>query len=136
MLTFVPDGLEGSHIVSLGVAGALSKEYSADQRAFLPMLAKLLKSSAPDQVQLIETGLFKKTLKGLVVEDGENRLTLEDPGRGPLQASFTRVVRGIALKTQTLSMEEWLAMLSDTLEHAASVNAESRAALAEMLGLN
>lgn len=92
-------------------------------------------SSTPESVELIETGLFKKSLRGVVLNEGENRLTLEDSGRGGLQASYTRVVRGIALKTEKLTVEEWVTMVSELLEERAKENNAARNALANALGL-
>ncbi len=132
----MPEGLEGSDVIGMGVAAALGRQYAQEQREFLPMMARILKDSMPESVELIETGLFKKSLRGLIVHHEGNRLTLEDPGRGPLQASFTRVVRGIALKTEPLSIEEWLAAVSACLEKMAAENAAARAALARTLGLD
>jgi hypothetical protein len=122
-------------MIGLGVAGALAKQYADDQHEFLPLIARVLKDAMPDGVEIVETGLFKKTLKSVAVIHGENRLKLEDVGRGPLQASFTRVVRGIALKTEPLTVEEWLAGVSEALEHAAKSNEKARMALARTLDL-
>jgi hypothetical protein len=119
----------------MGIAGALAQQYAADQRDFLPMLAKLLKDALPGEVQLVETGVFKRSIRGVVLTHGESRLTLLDPGGGCLEASHTKVVRGIALKTDRLSVEEWLAMVSETLEESAKQNANARSAMAKSLGL-
>jgi len=119
----------------MGVAGALAQQYMTDQREFLPMLARLLKSVMPSSVQTIETGLFKKTIKGLTLTQGENRLSLVESGSGGLEASHTRVVRGIALKTESITVEEWLTMVSESLEESAQKNAQARAAMARLLGL-
>jgi hypothetical protein len=127
--------MESSDIVSMGVAGALAQEYAKDQREFLPMLAHLLKDALPGEVQLIETGLFKKTIKGIVLIHGDSRMTLQDNGRGAPEASHTKVVRGIALKTDVLTIEEWLTMVSETLEESARSSASARAAMARTLGL-
>jgi hypothetical protein len=127
--------MESSDVVSMGVAGALAQQYATDQREFLPMLAHLLKDALQGEVQLIETGLFKKTIRGVVLTHGDSRLTLEDTGRGSPEASHTKVVRGIALKTDRLSIEEWLTMVAETLEESARSNAKARAAMAKTLGL-
>src|SRR5580704_11824635 len=114
----MPDGMDSTDALSMGVAGALAQQYAADQRDFLPLLAHLLKESMPGEVQLLETGIFKKKIRGVVLTHGESRLTLEDPGSGVLEAGHTKVVRGIALKTDRLTVEEWLAMASELLEEA------------------
>ena len=131
----VPEGSESFDVISMGVAGALSQQYAADQRDFLPLLARLLKDALPSEVQLIESGFFKKTLRGVVLTHGESRFTLEDPGQGALEASHTRVVRGIALKTDRLSIEEWLELVSQMLEESAKTSANARSAMAKTLGL-
>jgi hypothetical protein len=132
----VPDGFDGSDVIGMGVAAALGRQYAQEQREFLPMMARILKDSMPESVELIEAGLFKKTLRGVVVNHEGNRYKLEDPGKGPLQASFIRVVKGIALKTETLTIQEWLAAVSEVLERTAVENASARAALARTLGLD
>ncbi|HWD39255.1 MAG TPA: hypothetical protein VG944_10430 [Fimbriimonas sp.] len=131
----VPDGFETTDMIGMGVAGALAKQYSDEQRDFLPLIAGVLKSSLPNEVELVEKGLFKKTLVGVSVNHGENRLKLEDTGRGSLEASFTRVVRGIALKTEIVTVQEWLVLVAEAIEDAVKNNASARAALAQTLNL-
>jgi hypothetical protein len=132
----VPEGFDASDVMGMGVAAALAHQYATEQRDFLPLLARVLKDAMPNQVVLVETGFFKKTLKGISVTCGENRMVLEDTGVGPLQASFIRIVRGIALKTEMVSVEEWLTMIGEILEQQASQNQAAHASLAKALGLN
>lgn len=129
------DDLEGQGWARLGVAAALSREYANDSKAFLGFLANLLKSAMPDETEIRTRGLFKKTVEGVVLDLGERRYVIEDPGRGPLAASRVQVVRGIALKTESISVEECLAELEATLTIRAGENAKARAALGQMLGL-
>jgi hypothetical protein len=132
----VSDPFETSGAIGLGVSAALAQQYAQDQREFLPLIASVLKNAIPNDVEIIETGLFKKTIKGVAVRQGENRLVLEDIGHGSLQASFTRVVRGIALKTESVSVEEWVALIGEALEKSAKENLAARNALAKRLGLD
>ena len=129
------DPFETSGAIGLGVSAALAQEYAQDQREFLPLIASVLKSALPNDVEVLEQGLFKKTIRGVSVRQGENKLLLEDVGRGSLQASFTRVVRGIALKTESISVEEWVALVGEALEKSAKDNLAARNALAARLGL-
>jgi len=131
----VADPFETSGAIGLGVSAALAQEYAQDQREFLPLIASVLKSALPNDVEVLEQGLFKKTIRGVSVRQGENKLLLEDVGRGSLQASFTRVVRGIALKTESISVEEWVALVGEALEKSAKDNLAARNALAARLGL-
>jgi len=80
-------------------------------------------------------GFFaKKTLHKVIVMLGENRYTLEDPGRGPLLASRTRIVRGIALKTESIPVETWVQELGAALDERARSSATAREALARLIG--
>jgi hypothetical protein len=45
-------------------------------------------------------------------------------------------VRGIALKTEKLTVEEWLTMVGDVLEQAAKESEAARRSLAKTLGLD
>ena len=130
------DPFETTGAIGLGVSAALAQEYQKDQREFLPLIASVLKSSLPNEVDIIETGLFKKTVRGVAVRQGENKLVLEDTGHGALQATFTRVVRGIALKSESLTVQEWVALVGDALEKSAKDNLAARNALASRLGLD
>ena len=127
--------LEGQGWARLGVAAALGREYAADGRAFLPFLVQLLEGAMPGETQVRTQGFFKKTVVGVSVDFGGIRYVVEDPGRGGLSATRTQVVRGIALKTEPVPMAELLADLEAALEARAAENAQARAALAQMLGL-
>ena len=122
--------------MTLGVTAELTKRYVEDQRAFLPLLATMLTSALPEETTLEHRGgLFgKKTLERIEVELGEHRYRLEDPGRGPLRTTRVHVVRGIALKTEQLPVEEWVAELGTAIEERAQRSAAAREALAKLIG--
>jgi hypothetical protein len=119
-----------------GVAGELIKRHGEDQRAFLQALAQLFQAALPDATTIEQRGgwFAKKTLHRLTVDLGEQRYTLEDPGSGPLQAFRTRVVRGIALRTEAIPIDEWVGELGAALEASARTSAAVREALAKMTG--
>ncbi len=130
------DDFEQQEWVKFGVAATLSKQYAADQRDFLELLAKMLESALPDETEIGRRGgLFsKKTVSRVAVALGENRYTLEDPGRGPLRATRTHIVRGIALKTEEIAVQDWLAELGAALDERARTSAQAREALARLVG--
>lgn len=130
------DEFEQQEWLKFGVAATLSKQYAADQRAFLELLAAMLDSALPDEAEVVKRGgLFsKKTIAKVIVNFGDYRYTLEDPGRGPLQASRTRIVRGIALKTESIPVEDWLDELSANLDERVRTNSTARAALERLIG--
>lgn len=129
------DDLEGQGWARLGVAAALGREYASDSKTFLEFLAQLLKGAMPEETEIRTRGLFKKSIEAVQLDLGGRRYAIEDPGKGPLVASRIQVVRGIALKTESISVQECLAELESALETRASENARARAALGQMLGL-
>ena len=130
------DEFEQQEWMKFGVAATLSKQYAADQRVFLELLAAMLDGALPDEAEVVKRGgLFsKKTVAKVIVTFGEFRYTLEDTGHGPLQAWRTRIVRGIALKTESIPVETWLAEMSANLDERAQTSAAAREALARMVG--
>jgi hypothetical protein len=126
------DEFEQRDWVKLGVAATLSRQYAADQRAFLERLAEMLESALPDETEIGRRGgLFaRKVARRGVVTLSENRYALEDTGGGTLRATRTHLVRGIALKTVGLPVEEWLAELGALLDERARTSAAARHALA------
>jgi hypothetical protein len=73
-------------------------------------LATMLENAMPGEVELKKHGgLFsKKTLQSVSVTLEDFRYTLEDLGHGPLLAMRTKIVRGIALKTEEMTISDWL----------------------------
>ena len=130
------DAFEQQDWVKFGVAATLSKQYAADQRQFLELLAQMLERALPDETQIERKGgLFsKKTLHCVSVLLGGSRYDLEDPGRGPLIAKRVQIVRGIALKTEQIPVESWLAEMGSALDERAKSSAAAREALANMVG--
>lgn len=120
----------------MGVASALAKEFTADQKRFLALLSQLLQHSFPSETKIQTRGIFTKSIVSVEVTLGEYRYRIEDVGSGPLQASTTRVVRGIALKTDPISMDECLDKISSTVEERARQSATDRVAMARLLGLD
>ncbi len=128
------DDFEEQEWVKFGVAAALSQQYAADQRSFLETLVTLLESAMKDESEIVRRGGFfsKKTVQRILLTLGEDRYTLEDTGRGPLQATRARVVRGIALKTEPISVDEWVTALSAHIDERAKTNQAARDALARL----
>ena len=132
----MPDSFEDQAWVQMGVATALAKEFESDQRPFLQLLAKTLEQALPGEAEIKTEGWFKnKTVVAIAVTLGDLKYTVLDPGRGPLQATRAKIVRGIALKTETVSVEECLQGIGEGLEERAKQSAGARNALAAMLGL-
>ncbi len=132
----MPDAFEDQEWFRFGSAAALSKQYAADQRQFLELLAQMLERALPDETTIERKGgLFsKKTIHIVRVQFAGNRYDLEDPGRGPLIARRVQIVRGIALKTEQIGVDEWLAELGANLDERARSSQVAREALERMVG--
>src|ERR1051326_1330517 len=124
------------NFIQFGVAATLLRQYAAEQRDFLAMLASLLQRVVPEATEVHRRGgwFAQKTIQGGTVPLGENRYTLEDTGHGSLQASCTRIVRGIALKTERITVQDWLQALGAFLDECARTSAAARDALARFVG--
>jgi hypothetical protein len=118
---------------SLGVAGALLQRYQQDQQALLDQLAVFLESTLPHQTSVRRTlGVVgPRRTTGLSLEIGGMRYELAD-AHG-LQASRTRVVRGVAVRTEALPVEAWLTDMSAALSVELERTASGRAALERLL---
>jgi hypothetical protein len=117
-----------------GVAANLSRHYQNDAREFFQLLVLLLEGALPDATQIERRGALwgKKRAFRVTVELDDYEYALEDAARG-LQATRRHVVRGIALKTETLPVSEWIAELGAALEKRAQANQQAHDALAQWL---
>ena len=118
-----------------GVASELARQYEKEGADFFQSLAVLLETMLPEMAQIEKRGgLFsKKKPFRITIPEGENRLILEVAEAGVLRATHKRIVKGIALKTEEVSMQQWLEELSETLESRAQNSASAREALSRFV---
>ncbi len=96
----------------------------------------MLEGALPDATHIERGGAFWKRsrpVRRLTVTLGEHEFLLEKPDNAPLSASVRRRVRGIALKTETVAMANWIARLSAALSERAQQSREAREALESWL---
>ena len=108
---------------------------AGDTKSFLEVLATKLGNALPTRTAIErESHLFsrEKPVKSISIELGEFRYQIGHQ-HGALAAQRTRVVRGIALKTDALGVDDWLDSLSQGLTELAQQSAQDRAALLRML---
>lgn len=129
--------LENDPLVQIGVAGALSRELQQDHELFIQSLARALQTAFPNEAELRYEGGFlsKKRLAGVSIKLGDDVYSLTKPARGQLESNRTHVVRGIALKTEPLPMDQWLHEVSAQIEARVGKDTSARSALAAALGL-
>jgi hypothetical protein len=120
---------------SLGVAGALLVRYQQDQQALLEELATFLESTLPKQTSIRRTfGVIgPRRTTGLSVQIGGTRYELTHANRSGLEAGRTRVVRGVAVRTEPMRVELWLQELSADLANELERTGGGRAALERLL---
>jgi hypothetical protein len=109
---------------------------AADAHLFLQALDAKLEGALPGQVTVERHGgLFSRAhpVKTIALELGEHRYRIAEAGHGRPRAQRTRVVRGIALKTDELSVEEWLSSLAHELSDLAQSSERAREALERLL---
>jgi hypothetical protein len=129
-LTQFSDGL-GFEVLASSLRADLT-----DTHAFLGALAEKLGGALPQQCQIERKGgLFskEKAVQKISVELGEHRYFIEKASHGGLHAGRIKVVRGIALKTEELPVEQWIDDLSRGLTAFAARSAQARAALDRLL---
>jgi len=117
------------------LASSLRADLS-DTKLFLSALAEKLSGALPAQTQVERKGsLFskEKPVHRVSVELGEHRYIIEHGGHGGLRASRSKVVRGIALKTDELPVDSWIDELSRDLSSHAARNSQARMALERLL---
>ncbi len=109
---------------------------STDIRAFLEALAVKLEGSLPgNTIVTRHNSLFsrERPVKEVVVSLGEYQYRIGRERQGPLVARRAKVVRGIVLKTEQISVDQWIEELSEALAQMAGQSAQARAALERFL---
>ena len=107
-----------------------------DLKTFLDALAIKLEGSLPDHTKVTrQGGVFsrERSVKEIVVTLGENRYRIGREKQGFLIAVREHMVRGIVLKTEQTTVDQWIDELSGALAQLASHSAQSRAALERFL---
>jgi hypothetical protein len=119
----------------LDLLAASLRADAGDLDAFVAALAVKLEGALPDQVEVERGGsLFggRKRVRRIEVTLGDQRYEAE-PDHGRVTCRRRSVVRGIALKTQELDLDAWIAALSQDLVEEADRSERGRQALARLL---
>ncbi|HET8843779.1 MAG TPA: hypothetical protein VFN35_20110 [Ktedonobacteraceae bacterium] len=107
-----------------------------DLRAYLEVLATKLSGALPHQTTVTrQNKLFSREhpVQEISVTLGDYQYRISQGQRGILLLARARVVRGIVLKTDQLSMEQWITELAMGLSLEASQSAQARIALERFL---
>ncbi len=117
------------------LAAALRAD-SGDLSTFLEVVAGKFEAALPGRTKVERDGggmlRRRRQVKRVSLELGELRFELAQSG-GSVVARCTRVVRGIALKTEMLNLETWLVELARALSTQARASSQDRVALERLL---
>jgi hypothetical protein len=94
-------------------------------------LLKTFRETLPAETTVTESGLLFKKVTGFDVALGDFTYRLTRNG-DKLLAHRIATVRGITLKTETMSLEAWIAALAEMLAEMASQSAAARDAFARI----
>jgi hypothetical protein len=121
---------------TLGVSGALLTRFRRDQQALLEELATFMQGTLPGQTEVRRTlgVLGPKHTTSLSVELNGLRYVLERGRRETLDARRTRVVRDVAVRTESLPLEVWLDELGSALSTELERTTTGRNALSKLMG--
>ena len=109
---------------------------ATDTAAFLEALATKLDGALPQRTQVERGGgLFSHNhpVRRLAVRLGEWEYALAAQPGGSLEASRTHAVRGITLKSEPLSLDQWITELSADLAELARTSLQDQMALRRLL---
>ena len=115
------------------LANALHAEFQSIE-TFLEHLAEKLQQSFPEHVRVEKSGGFFSAKKVSLIEITlENWLFRMRHEHGQVHAERLKLVRGVALKTETLEARAWIDSLSEGLSSFASTSASAHDALSKFV---
>ena len=121
---------------SFDLIAARLRADAVDVAAFVEALAVKLEGALPGRVTVVRrgAGLFdrRKHVRGIAVVLGDRRYQL-DCRDGAVDASCRNEVRGIAIRSERLELDDWIAALSRELAAHAQESEQGRLALERML---
>jgi len=122
--------------LSFDLSAAAWRQSLSDEKSFVEALATRLSGALPDKTQVTrERKLFSKVERVrqiIVAFDRDEYLLNFDPSHG-VRTDRATVVRGIRLKTESVSFPEWLSALSAEITAYAQEHQHVRALLEEFL---
>jgi hypothetical protein len=119
----------------LDLLAASFRADAADVDAFVESLAVKLEQAMPGQVRVSRSrGGFRgpKRVRKIVLDAADGRLELRVSG-GSIETSTSRQSGGVVLKTERVSVDEWISALSEAIAAEAKRSATTRQALERLL---
>ena len=114
------------------IAAGLTRNYAGDREIFLSLLVEALEPAVGERLRVQRSGgWFRRDgpIRRLDLDMDAQRFALDVGKGGALAATRQRVVRGIALKTEEMSVEAWLQAVAAVLADYARTHQEALEAL-------
>jgi hypothetical protein len=127
----VADGSDPAGLAA-DIAAGLAREYAGDREMFLSLLVESLRPALGERLRVERAGgWFRRDgpIRRIELDLDADRFALLVGKGGALSATRCRVVRGIALKTEELSVEAWLQAVAEAVAEYARTHAEALEAL-------
>src|SRR6266571_6470469 len=125
--------MDGGEIDVELVAASL-RASSNDLKTFVEVLADKLEGALPGQVQVERRATRflgrEKRVDRIQCQIGEQRYVLS--ARNGIEVRRAKAVRGVVLKTEELSLDEWLGALARDLADEARTNEHAQLALRQL----
>src|SRR6266700_966104 len=125
----------GDGAIDVELVAASLRASSSDLKTFVEVLADKLETALPGRVQVERKATRflgkEKRVERIQCQLGEARYLLST-GAG-IEARRAKTVRGVVLKTEELSLDEWLGALAHDLADEAQTNEHAQQALQQLL---
>jgi hypothetical protein len=121
--------------IDVELVAASLRASSRDLKTFVEVLAVKLEEALPDRVQVERRATRflakEKRVEQIQCQLGEVRYSLST--RNGIEARRAKVVRGVVLKSEELSLDDWLGALAHDLAEEAQTSERAQLALQELL---
>ncbi len=131
------DDLEQEPWLRIGLGARLVQQAAEDAPHFLEQLAQSLQEAVPGTVEVHRGGNFlqaSRPVRELKVTLGESAYVMSRANHGGLVAQRISLKRGIALRTDALTVNDWIAEFAEALERLAEENAAAARAIHRLTG--
>jgi hypothetical protein len=122
--------------VQVEMVAASLRADTTDLNTFMEALATKLAGALPNQTEVIRHhGLFSRdhSVEQIAISLGDAQYRIARDRRNILSTSRAKIVRGIVLKTDEISMDQWIQELATNLSQEAARSEGARIALERFL---
>jgi hypothetical protein len=132
MTVSVPDFDDFDQALQLDVLAASLRSDTAQSKDMLEQLAKMLQAAVPDGVTITRGGWFmskERPIEELNVKFDDYQYQIVRQKHGSMVARSMKLVRGVVLKTNEVSVEKCIEDILASLKEMSEKNAQTRRAL-------